>query len=336
MMLFNTSIAVLLANAQFNQNSIGLNGKYADLTRYWYIDVGNIITTTMFVSIFSPHLLTLLINYPYKKCKRRICYKLYKSQYDLNKLFIGPSFDIANNLSQILTVIFSCYMYSGGIPLLNIFCLLALITNYWANKILLLRYYRKPPVYSADINNRILKFLPFAVILHCIMSLYAFTCPNIFPVDYEIDPNGIYVTYKARSISDRLLSSIGIAYTILIILSIIGFFILLWKIRKYHDMKINKILDQNQIYRNSLKKMHLNDQNIDLWSYDILRNKKYKKLVNAWNDAVRKKRQSNTARKCTNVNNECIEKESELKSNNSSPADLNETPEIKNPNNSIV
>ena len=82
--------------------------------------------------------------------------------------------------------------------------------------------------------------------------------------------------------------------------------------------------------------MHLNDQNIDLWSYDILRNKKYKKLVNAWNDAVRKKRQSNTARKCTNVNNECIEKESELKSNNSSPADLNETPEIKNPNNSIV
>ena len=130
MMFFNTSISLLLSKTLFMQNNLGFNQKYIDFTRNWYVDVGNIIIITMLVNIFSPHLLVLLINYPYKTCKRRICHKSYRSQYELNKLFIGPSFDIANSLSQILTVIFSCYMYSGGMPLLNIICLLALIATY--------------------------------------------------------------------------------------------------------------------------------------------------------------------------------------------------------------
>ena len=146
--------------------------------------------------------------------------------------------------------------------------------------------------------------MPFAIILHSSISLYSFTCPDIFPTDFEMDPNGIYVIPKSLSLSDRLSSKIGISYTIVISLSLIGFGILLWKIKKYNEMRINKIFDQNQIFWNSRKNILSGDAEISLLTYDIMHNQKYSKLVSALNSAVKHKRGIRTLENNDNFHNE--------------------------------
>ena len=84
----------------------------------------------MMVCIFSPHLITLLIIYPVYVCRRRCCYKSYKIQSDLNKVFAGPEFDLATRNSQVLNLIFTCYLYSSTIPFLNIIAAAALFVLY--------------------------------------------------------------------------------------------------------------------------------------------------------------------------------------------------------------
>mmetsp|Transcript_18126 Transcript_18126/g.18120 ORF Transcript_18126/g.18120 Transcript_18126/m.18120 type:complete len:104 (+) Transcript_18126:1003-1314(+) len=102
----------------------------------------------------------------------------------MHNAFIGPIFVIASRTSMILTVIFTCFIFSGGIPLLNIIGFLALFVIYWTDKFLILRHYRKPPQYSHHIYSSAIKAMPLCVFFHSCVSLYAYGCPNVFPKDF--------------------------------------------------------------------------------------------------------------------------------------------------------
>jgi len=99
----------------------------------------------------------------------------------MHNAFIGPVFLIAARTSMILTVIFTCFIFSGGVPLLNIIGFLALFVIYWTDKFLILRHYRKPPIYSHHIYSSAIKAMPLCVFFHSCVSLYAYGCPNVFP-----------------------------------------------------------------------------------------------------------------------------------------------------------
>lgn len=222
----NTSLIILAVNANFS--SLGFfdmlpfgkyifNSKFSDFTREWYIEVGSTLTITMLVSVFSPHLFNLLIFYPRGGCKRT-CYKGYKTQKEINLAFKGPDFDIATRYSQILNVVFSSMLYSGGIPLLNATCCATIFLLYWTDKFLILRHYSRPPRYNQDLNNKFLSILPWAAILHCGFSLYMIGTEDIFPENFYSSDGNLYA--EKNDIYDRTINIVGILYLGMIAISI--------------------------------------------------------------------------------------------------------------------
>jgi len=94
---------------------------------------------------------------------------------------------MAASMSGMLIVLFTCFTYSGGIPLLNVICLCVILCKFWVNKHLLLKLYKIPPRYTEKFNDKVIRLLPYALIFHCIFSLLALGSEAIFPSGFEID-----------------------------------------------------------------------------------------------------------------------------------------------------
>ena len=280
----NTALTTFLANTKFSNVYIGiseLSGKYNDISRDWYNDVGNTITVTMIVSIFSPHIFNLLIVYPFGSLIRRCFSKYYKSQKKLNKFYQGATFDISNGLSQVLAVVFTSYMYSSGIPLLNILCLITLFFTYWCEKFLILRHYKKPPQYSDTINARAIMFLPFAIIFHCTFAIYAYGSSEIFPIGYTKDMGSSFVIPNTSTTFQRLSKDYGIANLIMIILNIFIFIGIRYFSRIYNKINtITRVQTELQLSVEQDIETLLNENKISgLTTYDIYQNPKYRDLI---------------------------------------------------------
>ena len=286
----NTALTTLLSNMRISDDVDGLKGKYLDLNREWYDDVGSTIQVTMIVNIFSPHAFQVLIIWPLNVLKRKLCQKRYKSQLKLNKLFKGPTFDISESLSQVLVVIFTNFTYSAGIPFLNFLCFFTLLLTYFCGKILMLRYYRAPPEYNHEINESIFLYLPFAVTFHCIFSIYAYGASDIFPSDVSKPKDSDYIEFETVTFSQRIIRNSGLSSIILIALSLIlvfyikfkqtEFFERFWKFKAYSDKDVEKISLKELKEKNRLEGIH---------TYDIYHHPKYKHLIVAL-DSVAKKR----------------------------------------------
>lgn len=222
----NTSLIVLAVNANFS--SVGFfdrlpfgkyifNSMFSDFTREWYVQVGSTLTITMIVSVFSPQIANLLIFYPKGACKR-VCCRRYKTQREINIAFTGPDFDIATRYSQILNVVFSSMLYSGGIPMLNVTCCVTMLVLYWIDKFLVLRHYSKPPRFSQELNDKFLSILPLSAALHSAFSLYMLGAEDIFPEHFYTQDGYLYP--YTNTVYDRVVSISGIIYIGIIIVSI--------------------------------------------------------------------------------------------------------------------
>ena len=225
-MFTNTALVVLAVNANFSSlwfivylpfNQYIFNSQFSDFTRDWYVQVGSTITITMLISVFSPHVLNFLVFYPRGGCKR-CCVKKYKTQREINSAFQGPEFDIATRYSQVLNVVFSSFLYSGGIPLLNATCCCTMFVLYWTDKFLILRHYSKPPRYSEELNSAFLAILPYAAVMHSGFSLYMLGSDSIFPESfYSV---GGYLYANSNSISDRVIGICGFIFIGLIVVAL--------------------------------------------------------------------------------------------------------------------
>lgn len=125
--------------------------------------------------------------------------------------------------SEIMIVLFTCFLYSGGIPILNVICFAAFFMHYWVFKYLMLNHYKRPPRYTHLFNSRVIRLLPYAVILHCAFSLCALGSEAIFPKDFETATNDANTEYvKAEEITgeERFTSVYGIIYIILILVAL--------------------------------------------------------------------------------------------------------------------
>ncbi|CAG9311615.1 unnamed protein product [Blepharisma stoltei] len=297
-MFINTALITLLVNANFQSlwfvqrlafKEYLFNGDYKDFSREWYEDVGATIIATLLVSIALPHFINLLIFYPIGVIKRHCCHKKYITQYQMNAAFTGPEFDISSRTSVILTVIFSCYLYSGGIPLLNIVCFVTLVVIYWTDKFLVLRHYRKPPVYSELMYKRVGYFLPFGIMLHCGFSLYMYGSQDIFPREYvpytDSDTGETYIEdVRTETIGDRIWVFPG---RVNIILCGISFLIFVWQFFLKDFLKSkhkNQVLTERaeRTYMEELKNLRA----IGIHSYNIMENPSYAPLVISMNSTA--------------------------------------------------
>ncbi|CAG9315304.1 unnamed protein product [Blepharisma stoltei] len=241
----NTAIITLIINITFplfpSSNEYILRGKYQDFSRDWYLKVGSIFVAMMLISIFSPHVIYLMIFYPLGMIKRKCCWKRYATQYELNLAYQGPDYDIATRTSQVLNLVLTCFLYSGGMPILNIICFIALICIYWTDKFLILRHFSRPPKYTGEIYISAIKILMVGVLLHCFISGCMYGAPDIFPKGFYKD--GEYVQADSINFIDRFTIPSGISMILLgisaLILSIFILFI-------------------NKIYEICLRRLHYN------------------------------------------------------------------------------
>ena len=279
----NTAILTYIVNLSIPDISkYTLEGEYKDFTREWFLRVGSYLLTLMLISLFSPHIIYLMLAYPIGACRRKFCFRGKKTQYELNILFTGPEFDIAARTAQILNVIFTCYLYSGGIPLLNCTCFVFLLIIFYTDKWLVLRHFKKPPKYDSTLYVSVIKILPFCVILHCAVSLYVYGNPEIFPVKFdEID---IIHEIFPSNIAKRLEKPSGIINCLLIlsalaILLILGFLDLICKCCLKRRMQAVKSESDFLSIKEELEKK-------GLVSYDIRNNPNYAMIINEMDESA--------------------------------------------------
>ncbi|CAG9311043.1 unnamed protein product [Blepharisma stoltei] len=289
-MTVNTALITYLVNLDSGgvgfSNGYILEGEYSDFSRYWYVKVGSIFIITMFICVGSPHLIYLLIMYPIGACRRKWGWKKYATQYEINDAFLGPEFMISTRTSQILTIMFTCYIYSGGMPLLNCICFAALFIIYWTDKFLLLRHYRMPPKYKADLYIQAMRLMPLCIIIHCAVSLVCYGCPDVFPTSFYTKSSG-YVTSTTPSFEKRLKNDSGIANIILAgssaILLLLIFFIdeVSACVMKSKNRRTDETQDQK-----TFKEVEMEIQKSGLSTYNLMKNPNYMLIIETMNESA--------------------------------------------------
>ncbi|OMJ77143.1 hypothetical protein SteCoe_23325 [Stentor coeruleus] len=276
LIFINTAILTFLVNLNFPQLSEYIfHGKYKDFEKEWFLKVGSLILILMIISMGSPHLIYLGIAYPLGWCCRKNCYKSKKSQYELNMMFLGPEFDIASRTAQILSVVFTCYFYSGGIPLLNCTCFIYLVIIFMTDKFLVLRHYKKPPYYTHEIYVTALFLLPWAVIFHCLVALFMFGNTEIFYIDTE--ENEKIRRFFGDIFGRRIEKPAGIVFFALILAGLL-LVITLGFIQLICEIIITKILNK-KVKDVKFTSVRREIRRTGLGTYDIRSNPNYAMIV---------------------------------------------------------
>jgi hypothetical protein len=164
-----------------------LNGDYRDLDTRWYKDVGSTFVMTVglnsAIPVFTP-LLFMVLGY-LKRCMNRGCSRnLRKSksetQADLEKLYVGPPFNLALAYSSTVTYITITLFLCSGMPVLVPIMAILLFCRFWLDKLYLFKYHRTPLMYvqssgAVQLSSVIvIKTFASRKLLHC-------TGSRIFP-----------------------------------------------------------------------------------------------------------------------------------------------------------
>jgi len=163
----NMAVVVLLAFGYLKGNDKSteklhvLQGDYVDFTSDWYGQVGQFLITTMILEVVSQYVSELpdfLIIRPYKRWRTYPKVKEMSSlniatQHDLNKLATGPVFDFQGHYAQLLSLLFLGMTYAPGLPIMTPILAATFILFFCLDKLLLCRYYLKPPHLSDGANT---------------------------------------------------------------------------------------------------------------------------------------------------------------------------------------
>lgn len=193
--VLNTAFLVLLVNAKIDSDFELLSkGEYGDFTASWYSAVGVSIILTMILNIFVPHagpiVLTLMTKL--KRCRDRGCSTdtsrtKKMTQADLEALYTGPPFLMAERYAQVLTILFVCFSYATGLPMLYYIGCLSMVSFYWVDKYMFTRIVRLPPVMDEKLAQRATSLLPFALILHTGFGMWMLSNSDIFQANAALD-----------------------------------------------------------------------------------------------------------------------------------------------------
>jgi len=161
-------------------------GKYKDLDPAWYTDVGSTIIFYMIINIFTPHFASLFSylimcckrGCDKKKSKNKTTAKLTKTEY--LELYVGPEFLLGSRYAEVICTIFIVLLYSSGMPILYVCCLLYLFVIYWIDKYLILRFYRTPPNTDFYNSSFFSQLILFAIIVHCCFGIWTYGNFDIF------------------------------------------------------------------------------------------------------------------------------------------------------------
>jgi hypothetical protein len=155
-------------------------GSYTDMSAAWHHDVGALLVMVFCLNCILPHLYPILASCAYDcaRCKDRHCscdHQLthHLTQHDLNELLMGPELPIEARHAELLNTVFSVFTYSGSMPILYWIAALNIFCQYIADHIGFLRFYRTPPMISAQLARSCSYYYPFALVIHACMTVWS-------------------------------------------------------------------------------------------------------------------------------------------------------------------
>jgi hypothetical protein len=182
-MFVNTAIIIMVVHAAIEfvpLNSLGmLNGSADDFDFNWYVNVGSAIILTMAINSVTVHIGPMVGYYiiqPIKLCMAGVS----ATQRSLNKKVEGPEFEISTRFPMILNTLAVTMVFSSALPILLPIAFVACQLFYHVDKLLLLRYFRKPPAYDAKLASGTVHLLPFVLLVHCAFATWVYGAPQVF------------------------------------------------------------------------------------------------------------------------------------------------------------
>lgn len=175
----NTAVVVLLVNASLGLARVPvlnelLKGKYRDFEREWYPSVGMGITTTMLLNAVLPQLKLFLHMFVLSPLMRELQRRSVRTQEQMNKLYAGPTFDIASRYPSLLNSVFVTMVFCGGSPILLFIAALSAAGTYWFDKLSLVHLYSVRTAYDEALGEVASGLLPWTLVLHLGFSTWMY------------------------------------------------------------------------------------------------------------------------------------------------------------------
>lgn len=154
--------------------------------------------TTFLLQSFGPLASNLFQYYFWKPLQRLYHHRrvhMFKSysivmQNDLNMLQVGDVFDATTHTAQLLTLLFFAMAFAPGLPLLMPLCCFAFVLYFRIDKMLLCRFFQKPPQIGDGSIRLVLKYLPYAALIRLAFALWMFSAPSVFPHHFTASSHG--------------------------------------------------------------------------------------------------------------------------------------------------
>lgn len=164
-----------------------LQGSFTDINAAWFGTVGTYFVLMFFVNAMPPVVLALFKYYiaaPFARYRHYTLVSLQASntivrQQELNLMEVGNKFDETDNFAHLLALLFFGMMYASGLPILVPLMCLTFSLYFYTDKLLLSRYFMKPPRQGDGTMKIVLDYLPFAGILRLAITCWIYGGPNL-------------------------------------------------------------------------------------------------------------------------------------------------------------
>ena len=231
----NTGVSPVIANAKISEldtvsrkGNVELflsSGQFPDFLPGWYQDVGKSLAYFLAIQVVSRPAAALFTRVVLPLVKRKLSRKFSITQRQMNKMREGPDFELAIRYGELLNIIFIAVFYSTCMPLLLAFAALGFFLQFWTEKYELLRSSKKPAAYSADLALISMQVLPFAIVGHLGMGIWALSSvqdlPSNYPLPFARSLFDLAGLTDQKAALDRAMQKNTVFHTYVFVLSVI-------------------------------------------------------------------------------------------------------------------
>jgi hypothetical protein len=121
-----------------------------------------------------------LYRYYSKLIKAKKDEKVALTQAELQAFYRGPNLDLPFKYAQMMSTVFTCMMYSAGMPILNFIATANFTIFYFVEKFMFVRVYQSPRRYNSDLGRQASNFIPIAFLIHLGVGLWIYSNAELF------------------------------------------------------------------------------------------------------------------------------------------------------------
>jgi hypothetical protein len=100
-------------------------------------------------------------------------------QEDYEDVNTGNELFMEYRYCNMLTMLSVCFTYSAGMPILYPIAGLYFFISYWVEKLLILRFYKKPPVFNSHLAKNVTSWFKIILYIHIFMAYLMFSNTQI-------------------------------------------------------------------------------------------------------------------------------------------------------------